>query len=134
MQSAQHARIGLELRRKQLAQLRQRPLRVETVGVRGLVVDNPPGLIAVRQRFCSGAKYTVHLHRVHSLAHHSCPARLARSLSVRRQNPLPSRVAGSLQCNLQGLRSNAIGLTAVNANRARMARQSAAPSSPMPIA
>src|ERR1035441_5112267 len=112
-QVAEDGRVCFDLRRELAAQLGQRGGGVETVSVRSLVIDDPPGFFDWR---CgvglwrgSGAEDSINLHRAQAARPDSGPADFAGSVRVWRKNPLGKRIAGCLEHDFERLRGDAFG-------------------------
>ena len=89
--------------------------------MRGLVIDDPPrGVVVGGLRRGPCAKDTINLHGAQTARNHSRPARLARSIRVRSENPLRLRVSGGAENHLERLCGNAIGLAGVDAEDAEV--------------
>ena len=140
MQVAQDMGIGFELGREETAQLGQCRRGVEIVGVRGLVIDDPPCIPAFGERMKAGAEDAVHANRGEPSCDDSRPADFAGSIGVGRKDPLGLGVVGGIErklerlgCNLSGQRRIEAGCAHLSSDARFALRKSGAGDGPIQI-
>ncbi len=104
VQVTQKLCVSLNLRSEFAAQFRQRGFGIETVLVRSLVIDDPPGGDVVGGlRRGTGAEDAIDLHRAQTTRNYTRPSRFACGIGVRSENPLRLRIIGGEENHLERL-------------------------------